>query len=127
MRFNEYLKKYLAQNHLTYVAFGVKSKIIPSMISKIVSNSDPIEDKDIIEKLSKALEKSSLELEQDFPDDIFFSKTREEREKEKEIEKEKSKTPDNYYDELNNLIHQVPVDKLYELEIFIKTFLKRVS
>lgn len=129
MRFKEYLKKYLEKNHLSYVTFGVKAGINPSVLSKIVSFSDPIEDKSLIEKFSKMLNKSPEELEKEFPDDVFYSKTKEEKEKdkEKENEKEKAKTPDEFYDELNKMIHQVPVDKLYELEIFIKAFLKRLS
>lgn len=119
MRFKEYLKKYLEKNHLSYVTFGVKAGINPSVLSKIVSFSDPIEDKSLIEKFSKMLNKSPEELEKEFPDDVFYSKTKE--------EKEKAKTPDEFYDELNKMIHQVPVDKLYELEIFIKAFLKRLS
>lgn len=117
MRFNEYLKKYLEKNHLSYVTFGVKAGINPSILSKIGSFSNPIEDKNIIEKFSKMFNKNPEELEKEFPDDIFYTKTK----------KEKAKTPDEFYDELNKMIHQVPVDKLYELEIFIKAFLKRLS
>ena len=127
MRFNEYLKKYLEKNHLSYVTFGVKAGINPSILSKIGSFSNPIEDKNIIEKFSKMFNKSPEELEKEFPNDIFYTKTKKEKEEEKEKEKEKAKTPDEFYDELNKMIHQVPVDKLYELEIFIKAFLKRLS
>lgn len=127
MRFNEYLKKYLEKNHLSYVTFGVKAGINPSILSKIGSFSNPIEDKNIIEKFSKMFNKNPEELEKEFPDDIFYTKTKKEKEEEKEKEKEKAKTPDEFYDELNKMIHQVPVDKLYELEIFIKAFLKRLS
>ena len=127
MRFNEYLKKYLEKNHLSYVTFGVKAGINPSILSKIGSFSNPIEDKNIIEKFSKMFNKNPEELEKEFPDDIFYTKTKKEKEEEKEKEKEKAKTPDEFYDELNKMIHQVPVNKLYELEIFIKAFLKRLS